>query len=116
MNFPFNIGSTALLILGKFPSTSMEFMLSSIISETVGLLSLIILLARANSSICSCKKYLVSLQCGLGIYQLRDKIHHLRFYELVNYKRDIGFSVGIFGVITKRKLHEVCNTFDTVNY
>ena len=109
-NHSFNIITLTLLILKKFSRTSKDFMLFTLIFESFGFLSLVSVIAFSNSNIYSCKKYLVVLQSGLGIYQLRDKIHHQRFYELVNFKYDIGISVGIIGVLTKQKLYEVCAT------
>ena len=110
-NHSFNIITLTLLILKKFSRTSKDFMLYTLIFESFGFLSLVSVIAFSNSNIYSCKKYLVVLQSGLGIYQLRDKIHHQKFFELVNFKYDIGISVGIIGVLTKQKLYEVCATF-----
>lgn len=110
LNFPLNICMLSLLILGKLPNKSKEFVLTSVVSESFALLLLLFMASTASSSIYTCKKYLVSLQSGLGIDQLRDKIHHQRFYEFVNYKHDIGFSISLFGVITNQKLYEVCAT------
>ena len=109
-NLPFNICITTLLVLGQTPEIGRRFLLTLVIQQLLGSSTLFLLIAKCNSSIYSCKKYLVSLQSGLNRNQLRDKIHNLQFYELVHYKQDIGFSVGIFGVITKQKLHEVCSS------
>ena len=111
ISFPYNIIVSSLMIVDKIPEISNEFIRLSMIAQSISMMTLMLLIASCNSSIYSCQKYLVSLQCGLGRNQLRDKIHHLRFYELVHYKQDIGFTVGLFGVLTKRKLYEVCSTF-----
>lgn len=106
-NVPFNIINATLLLLNQFPLEIKHFMFVSYIGQTVSAACLVIILAACNSSIYSCKKYFVSLQYGLGRYQLRDKIHHQRFYEQVHYKYYIGLGFGPLGVITKSKLFEV---------
>lgn len=106
-NMPYNACIQTLVILRRVSEMTMKFMFYTFMGQLSSVLALLLLIAKCNTSIYKCKRHIVILQYGLGRYQLRDKIHHLRFYELVHYKRDIGFSVGLFGVLTKRRLYGV---------
>ena len=106
-NLPNNTLVLTLVLLGKTSSMTRRLMTLTLVFQIFSSASLLALIAICNCFIYKCKKHLVILQSGMGRHQLRDKIHHQRFYELVHYKQDIGFSVGLFGVLTKRKLYEV---------
>ena len=115
IGFPLNSATLILLVTGKMPETCREFMHFAYIVGLAYTIIIATIISTCNSSIYSCQKYLVSLQYGLGRSQLRDKIRHQQFYELVHYKRDFGISLGLFGELTKRKMFEVCALVPVVN-
>ena len=109
-NSQFNIFISALILLNKLDGFNLQSSLASLLTEFLCVIILLCMMVNCNQSIYSSKKYLATFQMALGQYQIRDKIHHQRFYESVSCKPHLGFSVGPFGSVTKYQLYKVCTS------
>lgn len=115
-NVPFNACMLTLIVLNEVPMSNKFYMVASYLTQTLFSALILVKIANCNELIYASNKHMPILQTGMGKYQLRDKIHHLRYYELVHYKQDMGMSAGPLGVFSKRKLSEVCSIKNPIDF
>ena len=108
-NLPIAVSFQAMLLLQKNLTTGQTLIMASFeIIQILVTIGAVTNMCTTIDDIYSSPRYLVKIQQFIYWQFLRDKLKLMCYYEQMHNRKRFGFTVGIFGRISKKSVTKVC--------